>query len=93
MCKVYTGYHGTSEICVLCAYTVDNPRATGVQTIYFSLVVEKILQDVKLAVFIIITISIIYLFKFIFFFFYFMSFYFFYLFYFLSFPTINKYKV
>ena len=68
MCKVYTGYHGTSEICVLCAYTVDSPRAAGVQTIYFSLVVEKILQDVKLAVFIIITIIIIYLFNFILFF-------------------------
>ena len=26
MCKVYTGYHGTSEIEIsLCAYTVDNP--------------------------------------------------------------------
>ena len=28
MCKVYTGYHGTSEIeHGLCACTVDNPRA------------------------------------------------------------------
>ena len=28
MCKVYTGYHGTSEIeHGLCAFTVDNPRA------------------------------------------------------------------
>ena len=86
MCKVYTGYHGTSEICVLCAYTVDNPRATGVQTIYFSLVVEKILQDVKLAVFIIITISIIYLFKFIFFFFILCHFIFFICFTFCLFP-------
>ena len=41
MCKVYTGYHGTSELeHGLCACTVDNPRAkarglslrTGVQT-------------------------------------------------------------
>ena len=28
MCKVYTGYHGTSEIeHGLCACTIDNPRA------------------------------------------------------------------
>ena len=28
ICKVYTGYHGTSEIKHgLCACTVDNPRA------------------------------------------------------------------
>ena len=28
MCKVYTGYHGTSEIeHGLCTYTVDNSRA------------------------------------------------------------------
>ena len=47
MCKVYTGYHGTSEIeHGLCACTVDNPRAlarglslrTGAQTmLYLSL--------------------------------------------------------
>ena len=42
MCKVYAGYHGTSEIeHALCACTVDNPLAkarvlsllTGAQTI------------------------------------------------------------
>ena len=48
MCKVYTGYCGTSEIeHGLCAYTFDNPLAkarglslrTGAQTMfYFSLV-------------------------------------------------------
>ena len=41
MCKVYTGYHGTSEIeHGLCAFTIDNPLAkarrlslrTGAQT-------------------------------------------------------------
>ena len=47
MCKVYTGYHGTSEIeHGLCACTVENPLAkarglslrTGAQTmLYFSL--------------------------------------------------------
>ena len=47
MCKVYTGYHGTSEIeHGLCACTVDNPLAkarglslrTGAQTmLYLSL--------------------------------------------------------
>ena len=44
MCKVYTGYHGTSEIELgLCACTVDNPLAkarglsvrTGAQTILY----------------------------------------------------------
>ena len=48
MCKVYTGYHGTSEIQHgLCACTVDNPLAktrglslrTGAQTmLYLSLI-------------------------------------------------------
>ena len=48
MCKIYTGYHGTSEIeHGLCACTVDNPLAkarglslrTGAQTmLYLSLV-------------------------------------------------------
>ena len=48
MCKVYTGYCGTSEIeHGVCAYTIDNPLAkarglslrTGTQTmLYFSLV-------------------------------------------------------
>ena len=44
MCKVYTGYHGTSEIEYgLCACTVDNPLAkarglslrTGAQTMLY----------------------------------------------------------
>ena len=44
MCKVYTGYHGTSEIeHGLCACTVDNPLAkarglslrTGAQTMLY----------------------------------------------------------
>ena len=44
MCKVYTGYHGTSEIeHSLCACTVDNPLAkarglslrTGAQTMLY----------------------------------------------------------
>ena len=44
MCKIYTGYHGTSEIeHGLCAYAVDNPLAkarglslpTGTQTMLF----------------------------------------------------------
>ena len=51
MCKVYTGYHGTSEIeHGLCACTVDNPLATagglslhtGAQTmLYLSLVPQS----------------------------------------------------
>ena len=51
MCKVYTGYHGTSEIeHGLCACTVDNPLAkarglslhTAAQTmLYLSLVVDN----------------------------------------------------
>ena len=59
MCKVYTGYCGTSEIeHGLCACTVDNPLAkargislrTGAQTmLYLSLLCEsKQVQDVKL---------------------------------------------
>ena len=50
MCKVYTGYHGTSEIeHGLCACTVDNPLAkarglslrTGAQTmLYLSRVLD-----------------------------------------------------
>ena len=50
MCKVYTGYHGTSEIEYgLCACTVDNPLAkarglflrTGAQTkLYLSLMLQ-----------------------------------------------------
>ena len=51
MCKVYTGYHGTSEIeHGLCACTDDNPLAkarglslrTGAQTmLYLSLIHEE----------------------------------------------------
>ena len=51
MCKVYTGYHGTSEIeHGLCARTVDNPLAkarglslrTGAQTmLYLSLILQR----------------------------------------------------
>ena len=50
MCKVYTGYHGTSEIELgLCACTVDNLLAkarglslrTGSQTMLYLSLVEK----------------------------------------------------
>ena len=49
MCKVYTGYHGTSEIeHGLCACTVDNPLAkarglslrTGAQTMLYLTFIE-----------------------------------------------------
>ena len=55
MCKVYTEYHGTSEMeHGLCACTVDNPLAkarglslrTGAQTmLYLSLVVLTVKAD------------------------------------------------
>ena len=60
MCKVYTGYHGASEIEYdLCACTVANPRAkarglslrTGTQTILylaFDLIYLYLLDDGKL---------------------------------------------
>ena len=50
MCKVYTGYHGTSEIeHGLCACAVDNPLAkarvlslrTGAQTIHRALILRR----------------------------------------------------
>ena len=56
MCKVYTGYHGTSEIeHGLCAFTVDNPLAkarglsvrTGAQTMLY-LSYEPSLKHLKL---------------------------------------------
>ena len=59
MCKVYTGYHGTSEIeHGLCACIVDNPLAktqglslrTGAQTmLYLSLVISSMENENKLS--------------------------------------------
>ena len=55
MCKVYTGYHGTSEIeHGLCACTVDNPLAkarglslrTGAQTMLYLSLAKRLLNSV-----------------------------------------------
>ena len=57
MCKVYTGYHGTSEIeHGLCACTVDNPLGkarglslrTGAQTMFYHQHSVNIINEINI---------------------------------------------